>query len=152
ASDVPTLVEVLQAQGYFAAAINKLSHMRPATKFQWDLALHGSGRHPAAFGADVARCLDEARRARRPFFVDANITHPPRPLPAAATRRAVPDVPSPTTPTSPAPSARSWAATSIGGRRATGASRVPSSTPGRCGPAGRSCPAPWKTCRQSVGS
>ena len=80
AADVPTLVEVLQAQGYFAAAINKLSHMRPATKFHWDLALHGSGRHPAAFGADVARCLDEARRAGRPFFVDANITDPHRPF------------------------------------------------------------------------
>src|SRR5262245_6630949 len=80
ASDVPTLVEVLQARGYFAAAIDKLSHMRPATKFPWDLALHGSGRDPSRFAADVARCLHEARRAGRPFFVDANITDPHRPF------------------------------------------------------------------------
>jgi N-sulfoglucosamine sulfohydrolase len=79
-SDVPTLVEVLRAQGYFAAAINKLSHMRPARKFPWDLALHGSGRTPSRMGADVTRCLEEARHAGRPFFVDANITDPHRPF------------------------------------------------------------------------
>ncbi len=80
ARDVPTLVEVLQARGYFTAAINKLSHMRPPAKFPWDLALRGSGRRPSRIGAAVTRCLDEARRAGRPFFVDANITDPHRPF------------------------------------------------------------------------
>src|SRR5262249_13708286 len=80
ASDVPTLVEVLRAQGYFATAINKLSHMRPARKFPWDLALRGSGRTPSRMGADVTRCIEEAGRAGRPFFLDANITDPHRPF------------------------------------------------------------------------
>ena len=31
-------------------------------------------------GADVARCLAEARRRERPFFIDANITDPHRPF------------------------------------------------------------------------
>ena len=80
ASDVPTLVEVLRRRGYIAAAIDKLSHMRPAAKFPWDLALHGAGRRPSRMGADVARCLAEARRRERPFFIDANITDPHRPF------------------------------------------------------------------------
>jgi N-sulfoglucosamine sulfohydrolase len=80
AGDVPTLVEVLRRRGYVAAAIDKLSHMRPAAKFPWDLALHGAGRTPSRMGADVARCLAEARRTGRPFFIDANITDPHRPF------------------------------------------------------------------------
>jgi N-sulfoglucosamine sulfohydrolase len=80
AGDVPTLVEVLRRRGYVTAAIDKLSHMRPAAKFPWDLALHGAGRAPARMGAAVARCLARARRTGRPFFVDANITDPHRPF------------------------------------------------------------------------
>lgn len=82
--DVPTLVEVLRAHGYFTAALNKLGHMQPARKFRWDLALRGSGRRPAAAGAHVARCLAAARRAGRPFFVNANLTDPHRPFRHAA--------------------------------------------------------------------
>ena len=55
AGDVPTLVEVLRRRGWVAAAIDKLSHMRPTAKFPWDLALHGAGRTPSRMGADVAR-------------------------------------------------------------------------------------------------
>lgn len=84
ADDVPTLVEVLRDHGYFTAAINKLGHMQPARKFPWDLALRGSGKRPRALGADVARCLAAARRARRPFFVNVNITDPHRPFRDAA--------------------------------------------------------------------
>jgi N-sulfoglucosamine sulfohydrolase len=80
ADDVPTLVEVLRAHGYFTAAINKLAHMQPAHKFPWDLALRGSGKRPGALGADVARCLEAARAARRPFFLNVNITDPHRPF------------------------------------------------------------------------
>src|SRR5262249_34816308 len=56
------------------------AHMQPAHKFPWDLALSGSGKRPRALGADVARCLDAARRARRPFFLNVNITDPHRPF------------------------------------------------------------------------
>ncbi len=78
--DVPTLVEVLRAQGYHTAAINKLAHMQPASKFPWDLALTGSGRRPRALGAAVARCFAAARDAGRPFFLNVNITDPHRPF------------------------------------------------------------------------
>jgi N-sulfoglucosamine sulfohydrolase len=80
AADVPTLVEVLRAQGYFVAAINKLGHMQPRWKFPWDLALDGSGKRPRALRADVERCLDVARRERRQFFLDVNIHDPHRPF------------------------------------------------------------------------
>lgn len=78
--DVPTLVEVLQARGYFTAAINKLEHMKPAAKFPWNLALRGSGKRPAGMHAQVARCLAAADRAGRPFFINANLTDPHRPF------------------------------------------------------------------------
>ncbi len=80
ADDVPTLVEVLRDHGYFTAALNKLEHMRPAAKFPWDVALRGSGKRPRGLGHDVARCLAAARHARRPFFLDVNITDPHRPF------------------------------------------------------------------------
>ena len=47
-TDVPTLVETLKGQGYYAAVINKVVHMMPASKFPWDLALNGSGKKPEA--------------------------------------------------------------------------------------------------------
>ena len=85
AADVPTLVEILRAQGYFAAAINKLEHTTPPAKFPWDLALEGSGKRPRELRAQVERCLDAARRAGRRFFLDVNITDPHRPFRDAGT-------------------------------------------------------------------
>src|SRR4030095_9706654 len=46
--DVPTLTELMNSNGYFTAAINKLVHMAPASKFPWQLALDGSGKNPAS--------------------------------------------------------------------------------------------------------
>ena len=81
--DVPTLVEVLAARGYFTAAVNKIEHMAPREKFPWDLALGGSGKNPEAMGEHVAQCLKAAANAKKPFFINANITDPHRPFPGA---------------------------------------------------------------------
>jgi len=83
--DVPTLVEILRAHGWFTAALNKLEHMQPPAKFPWDVALEGSGKRPAAMRAQVSAVLAAADRAGRPFFVNANLTDPHRPF------RRVPD-------------------------------------------------------------
>jgi N-sulfoglucosamine sulfohydrolase len=83
-TDVPTLVEILRDRGYFTAAINKIEHMAPKTKFPWDLALNGSGKDPAAFRAHVDECLRAAKDQGKPFFLNANITDPHRPFPGAA--------------------------------------------------------------------
>ncbi len=82
-TDVPTLVETLKNQGYYAAVINKVVHMMPASKFPWDLALNGSGKKPDALGADFEKCLQSAKEAGKPFFINANITDPHRPFPGA---------------------------------------------------------------------
>ena len=79
-TDVPTIVEVLRSNGWFAAAINKVEHMKPDTKFPWDLRLNGSGKDPEAIGADFAKCLAAAAEAKKPFFINANITDPHRPF------------------------------------------------------------------------
>ena len=86
--DVPTLVELLKARGYFAATVNKVVHMAPPEKFPWDLALNGSGKKPKAFGADVAKCLKAAADAKKPFFLNANITDPHRPFPGGEQKKA----------------------------------------------------------------
>lgn len=86
--DVPTLVEVLAAKGYFTAGINKLPHMAPREKFPWSLALDGSGKNPKSMGEHVAQSLKAAADAKKPFFINANITDPHRPFPGAAPKAA----------------------------------------------------------------
>lgn len=85
--DVPTLVETLAKQGYYTAAINKIVHMAPKTKFPWDLALDGSGKKPSAMGEHMSQCLKAAKEAGKPFFVNANITDPHRPFPGIAPKK-----------------------------------------------------------------
>jgi N-sulfoglucosamine sulfohydrolase len=85
--DVPTLVEVLAAAGYHTSAINKIVHMAPREKFPWDLPLDGSGKNPKAFGAHVAECLKAAADAKKPFFLNANITDPHRPFPGGEAKK-----------------------------------------------------------------
>jgi N-sulfoglucosamine sulfohydrolase len=78
--DVPTLTEVCSSNGYFTAAINKIVHMAPKSKFNWDLALEGSGKSPVRLRADFEKCLTTAKEAGKPFFINANITDPHRPF------------------------------------------------------------------------
>lgn len=80
-NDVPTLVEVLAKAGYHTSAVNKIAHMTPRTRFPWDVALNGSGKNPKMMGEHVAECLQAAKKANKPFFLNANITDPHRPFP-----------------------------------------------------------------------
>jgi len=81
---VPTLVESLKGQGYYTAAINKIPHMMPSSKFPWERDLNGSGKDPDAILADFEKCLGSAKAMAKPFFINANITDPHRPFPVAA--------------------------------------------------------------------
>jgi N-sulfoglucosamine sulfohydrolase len=83
-ADVPTLVTLLAARGYFAAAIYKLPHMAPAQAFPWDQTRDGSGKDPKALRAHLAQCLRAASEAKKPFFINVNITDPHRPFPGSA--------------------------------------------------------------------
>lgn len=76
----PTLTSVLQQAGYFTAVIDKHPHMKPDAEFPWDLKLSGSGKNPPLFGEHVAQCLKAAADAKKPFFLNANITDPHRPF------------------------------------------------------------------------
>lgn len=78
--DVPTLVTVLQARGYFAAGINKLPHMMPESCFPWDLKFMGSGKNPDLIGRQLAEAIAAAKTAQKPFFINCNITDPHRPF------------------------------------------------------------------------
>jgi N-sulfoglucosamine sulfohydrolase len=78
--DVPTLPEVLSSNGFFTAAINKLKHMAPPEKFNWDIKFDGSGKNPSLMRADFEKCLKAAHDSKKPFFINANITDPHRPF------------------------------------------------------------------------
>ena len=87
-TDVPTLVETLKSQGYYAAVINKVVHMMPASKFPWDLALNGSGKKPDGLARRL-REVPPGRQGSRKAVLHQRQHHRPAPaLPrlGAATR------------------------------------------------------------------
>jgi N-sulfoglucosamine sulfohydrolase len=87
--DVPTLVEVLKAAGYHTAAIEKIPHMAPAEKFPWDDKRQGGiGKDPSKMRAAVRDILGKAADAKKPFFLNANITDPHRPFFGAGGKNA----------------------------------------------------------------
>jgi N-sulfoglucosamine sulfohydrolase len=80
-NDVPTLVELLRARGYFAAVINKFEHMTTAAKFPWDQKLGDSGKMPKMLADHVRQSIKAAKGAGKPLFLNVNITDPHRPFP-----------------------------------------------------------------------
>lgn len=82
--DVPTLTEVLRANGYFTAAINKIKHMAPPEKFPWHLTFEGSGKNPDVLRREVEKCLRAVQESGKPFFINANSTDPHGPFPSDA--------------------------------------------------------------------
>eukprot|EP01035_Chromulina_nebulosa_P062063 gene62063-84885_t len=84
--DVPTLVTLLRAQGYYTAALNKIPHMMPESCFPWDGKFTGSGKNPVLLGRQVHDAIAAARTAQKPFFINCNITDPHRPFYGADAR------------------------------------------------------------------
>ena len=80
-ADVSTLTEVMSGHGYFTAAVNKVAHMMPPKKFNWDVALEGSGKNPKALRQQFEQCMKAAAETRKPFFINANSTDPHGPFP-----------------------------------------------------------------------
>jgi N-sulfoglucosamine sulfohydrolase len=83
-ADVSTLTEVMSGHGYFTAAVNKVAHMMPPQKFNWDVALEGSGKNPKALRQQLEQCIKAAAGKRKPFFINANSTDPHGPFPTKA--------------------------------------------------------------------
>jgi N-sulfoglucosamine sulfohydrolase len=81
--EVPTLVERLSEAGYFTAVVEKTRHTAVKRgRKQWHLVLGDGvlGRTPRAMGEAVSQALAAAAAAKKPFFVNANITDPHRPF------------------------------------------------------------------------
>jgi N-sulfoglucosamine sulfohydrolase len=68
--------------------MNKLIHMAPKQKFNWDLALDGSGKNPTMLREQFEQCLKAAAEKRQPFFINVNITDPHRPFAGSNQRDA----------------------------------------------------------------
>ncbi len=79
----PTMVTVLQAAGYYAAAINKTPHMKPDAEFPWDDKIEGSGKNPPLLREYFETALKNAATAQKPFFINLNIQYPHRPFPGS---------------------------------------------------------------------
>ncbi len=84
----PSLVGLLKAQGYFTGVIDKHVHMQPESVFPWDEKLSGSGKNPPRMKEHMEELLAAARKAEKPFFINANITDPHRPFPGSAQEAA----------------------------------------------------------------
>lgn len=92
--DVPTLVEVLREQGYYAGAIAKAVHMAPADKFPWHAVGEQSlGKQPTKFAEQFREMLASAANERKPFFINANICDPHRPFIEVTGKKAKADEP-----------------------------------------------------------
>lgn len=87
--DVPTLVEVLQREGYYAGVIAKAAHMTPADKFPWDsIGEQALGKQPEQFASSARDMIAEADKRKQPFFINANICDPHRPFVTGTGRKA----------------------------------------------------------------
>jgi N-sulfoglucosamine sulfohydrolase len=80
----PTLVTLLKARGYYLAVMNKHPHMKPDAEFPWDAKYDGSGKAPARWDEQMGQAMKSAAEAKKPFFINANITDPHRPFPGSA--------------------------------------------------------------------
>ncbi len=80
ADGIPTLPGELSRNGYLVGAINKLAHMQPSDAFGWDFAHDRVGNRPERYYALSREFIEQAHAARRPFFLNANITDPHRPF------------------------------------------------------------------------
>lgn len=80
--DVPNLAEVLKAQGYFVAILNKAMHTAVKTNVEspWDFLTKDSGKDPAKLVAQMTQALRLAAEAKKPFFINCNSVDPHRPF------------------------------------------------------------------------
>ncbi|XZE45135.1 sulfatase family protein [Pirellulaceae bacterium SH467] len=79
--DIPTLVEILRQEGYFAGVIAKAAHMMPSSKFPWDsIGEQSLGKQPIGFSECFRAMVAQAKERNQPFFINANICDPHRPF------------------------------------------------------------------------
>jgi N-sulfoglucosamine sulfohydrolase len=86
-NDVTTLVALLARRGYYTAAINKIPHMMPVEKFNWDSPLK-CPKNPKSYAEQVRVACQAAGKAKKPLFLNVNITDPHRPFPGGAANPA----------------------------------------------------------------
>jgi N-sulfoglucosamine sulfohydrolase len=79
--DVPTLIELLREEGYYAGVIAKSVHMAPPEKFPWHaVGEQELGKKPRQFAEKFREMVAKAASEQKPFFINANITDPHRPF------------------------------------------------------------------------
>ncbi len=87
--DIPTLTETLRDNGYYNGIIGKLKHAVPMDKFAWDYASRmmepesNYGRSPDLYRSRSKEFFEQAKEARKPFFLMANSHDPHRPFAGA---------------------------------------------------------------------
>jgi len=85
--DYPILMDLLKEAGYFMAIRHKVGHSTPYQPYPWDLVLdtdeNGTQLHPKdpqSYGRCVARGIQAARKAGKPFFLMINLSDPHKPF------------------------------------------------------------------------
>lgn len=89
---VPTLLEALHDGGYHTGILAKVPHVVPSRGAAWDFAVParelGVGRNPAKYYEHTKAFLDEAAKAKQPFFLMANSQDPHRPFAGSQQEKA----------------------------------------------------------------
>lgn len=83
-TDVPTLQEQLKAAGYLNGILGKVAHLKPDSKFPWDMNHDagelGGGRDPELYHRYCLEFFQRAAKEGKPFFLMANSHDPHRPF------------------------------------------------------------------------
>jgi len=81
--DVPDLINTVQAAGYRAGILGKLSHSSPKKSIQWDEAFDqaelGNGRAPSIYYERSKTFFANCKAAKKPFYFMVNSHDPHRP-------------------------------------------------------------------------
>ena len=83
--DFPILPDVLKAGGYFAGIKGKVSHSTPDSPYAWDIVEQkttppGAARSGKGFYDFTTRAIRMSREAKKPFYLNVNISDPHKPF------------------------------------------------------------------------
>ncbi|MGF1579622.1 MAG: sulfatase [Gemmataceae bacterium] len=81
---IPTLPEILRANGYYLGILGKVPHVVPSRGAAWHMALRakelGLGRVPELYYKHAKQFFEKAKKQKQPFFLMANSHDPHRPF------------------------------------------------------------------------
>jgi hypothetical protein len=95
----PHLSDLMQSSGYFTAIFGKVAHSTPYTPYAWSLNLDiidGKKLHtkdPKSYGIATREGIQASKKARKPFYLNVNVSDPHKPFYGITNRGEIIDDP-----------------------------------------------------------